>query len=127
MKSQKKTNTDIILNFLHDIAKTGKSSNNESPMDAIIEFINGDITEGIAEKVIKNISTNIDFHSYFKSKESLDELIALKETDTETYYKVIHYENVILNIMVSVVNCPYIIVLNPEDLNKSFYLQLRFK
>jgi len=127
MKSQKKTNTEQILSFLHDLALNGAESNIESPMDAIVDFINSDITEGIAEKVIERLSINIDFHSYFKDRNSVAELIALKETDVETYYKVIYYENVILNVMVSVVNCPYIIVLNPDDLHKSYYLQLRLK
>lgn len=127
MKSQKKTNTEQILSFLHDLALNGAESNIESPMDAIVDFINSDITEGIAEKVIERLSINIDFHSYFKDQNSVAELITLKETDVETYYKVIYYESVILNVMVSVVNCPYIIVLNPDDLHKSYYLQLRLK
>lgn len=125
MKLPEKTNTEQILKFLHDLALT--HSDIESPMDAIIEFINSDNTADIAEKVIDRLDCDIDFHSYFKSREAVEELIALKETDIETYYKVIHFESVIINIMVTVVNCPYIIVLNPENLHKSFYLQLRLK
>lgn len=127
MNQKTNPNTKKLLDFLHNIFLPDSNVDDMSPMLAIIEFINGDITEGIADKIIDKLDIDIDFHSYFKDMESVNELIKLKETDIDTYYKVIHFENIILNIMVSVVNCPYIIVLNPDNLHKSYYLQLRFK
>lgn len=126
----KNTNKQNILNFLQNIVfntkDAPKADDEVSSIEAIIDFINSDITAGIADIVIARLDCNIDFHSYFKDLASVDELIALKSEDVEQYYKIVYHESVLLNIMVMAVNCPYIIVLNPENLYKSYYLQLKF-
>lgn len=113
-----------ILNFLDSKSKKDVEV---STIETIVEFLNSDIAKDICDIVAESIEVDVDFHSYFTNMDSIRNLIALKETDKDSYYKIIHYENVLINIVVIATECPYIIVLNPDNLYNSFYLQLRFK
>lgn len=119
------TNKDAILNFLKNIANNNIDSD---PVDTIIEFLHRDINIDIIPVLLEKISCKYnDFNDYFESRTKIDELIALKETDLEKYYSIIHYENILLNMLCNIVEMPYTIVLDPDDLSKSYYLVIKLK
>lgn len=113
-----------ILNFLDSKSKKDVEV---STIETIVEFLNSDIAKDICDIVAESIEVDVDFHSYFTNMDGIRNLISLKETDKDSYYKIIHYESVLINIVVIATECPYIIVLTPDNLYNSFYLQLRFK
>ena len=54
-------------------------------------------------------------------------LIDLKEEDPEKYYTVIHYANIMLNLLCSLLEMNQTIVLDAEDLRKSYFLVIKLK
>lgn len=124
MNKHKMTNTELIINFLK---KTAKNDNDSNAMDAIIEFLQRDMLEDAIPIIIEKIKTDYDFHSYFESCETINDLIALKTTEPEKYYSIIHFENILINILCALIEMPYIVVLEPEDLYKSYYLVINAK
>ena len=59
--------------------------------------------------------------------DSVLNLVCLKESEPERYYNVVHYENILINILASIMGLKYRIVLNPEDLLHPYYLTLSRK
>lgn len=127
MDQQKQNNpaTKKLLDFLHELANGDEEK--YSPLETIVEFLNMPESIEIANVVSDNFSADIDFRSYFNDMDSIKELIKLKSDSPEEYYKILYYEELLLNIIIMAVKCPYIIVLNPDNLFNSFYLQLRIK
>lgn len=117
-------NVDVILNFLKNTSN-GTISNNV--LSGIITFLNTNEAFEVLEILKDEINNELDYHYFFESLENIDKLNKLKETDIEVYYNVIHYETILINSICNVFELPYIVVLTPDDLEKSTILTLKFK
>ena len=113
------------LDFLKKIASAEKVYET-SPLNAIIAFLNEEyIIESIQQISSKLCCKYSDYTDYFWSFDDIAELVKLKDSDPEKYYTVIQYENILLNILGGLYEVKYNIVLNPEDIYKSYLLLLK--
>ena len=123
-----KNNTDLkkVLNFLQDIAKSDDTNN---PMHTIIEFINTDGPKELMDSLVDKLNAEEapDYYKYFLNEDGLAELKTLYEEDPDKYFCIIHYENILLNLICSILDMPYTIVLTPADLSKSYYLRIKLE
>lgn len=117
----KKTNVDVLLEFL----KSEAVEVTTNPIDGIIEFLNTPEVLDITNIIIEKIQAKIDFHKYFTSNDGIEELKLLKTEDIAKYYKIIHYENIFINIITKCMEMPYTVVLNPDNLDDSYYLVIK--
>lgn len=83
-----------------------------------------DMIQQIGEKMGCEYS---DYTDYFWSQEDIQNLVALKETEPEKYFTVIHYENLLLNVLTDLFDVKYTVVLNPLDIYSSYLLILKAK
>lgn len=121
----KKTESEVLLDFLKKIASAEKVYET-SPLNAIIAFLNEEyIIESIQQISSKLCCKYSDYTDYFWSFDDIAELVKLKDSDPEKYYTVIQYENILLNILGGLYEVKYNIVLNPEDIYKSYLLLLK--
>lgn len=121
----KKSESEVLLDFLKKIASTEKVYET-SPLNAIIAFLNEEyIIESIQQISSKLCCKYSDYTDYFWSFDDIAELVKLKDSDPEKYYTVIQYENILLNILGGLYEVKYNIVLNPEDIYKSYLLLLK--
>lgn len=125
--NKEKTETELILEFLHNLASDTKNPEN-SPLNAILSFINEPSVITAIEKINDKLGCKYeDYIDYFWTIEDVENLIALKETDYEKYYTIIYYENILLNMLTKLFEIRYTIVLNFEDIYKSYLLELNTK
>ena len=68
-----------------------------------------------------------ELYKMFDSIENIMSLIDLKEKDSEKYYTVIQYTNIMLNLLCSMLGMDQTIVLDPENLRKSYFLVIKLK
>lgn len=123
--SNKKSESEVLLDFLKKIASAEKVYET-SPLNAIIAFLNEEyIIESIQQISSKLCCKYSDYTDYFWSFDDIAELVKLKDSDPEKYYTVIQYENILLNILGDLYEVKYNIVLNPEDIYKSYLLLLK--
>lgn len=123
--SNKKSESEVLLDFLKKIASAEKVYET-SPLNAIIAFLNEEyIIESIQQISSKLCCKYSDYTDYFWSFDDIAELVKLKDSDPEKYYTVIQYENILLNILGGLYEVKYNIVLNPEDIYKSYLLLLK--
>lgn len=121
----KKSESEVLLDFLKKIASAEKIYET-SPLNAIIAFLNEEyIVESIQQISSKLCCKYSDYTDYFWSFDDIAELVKLKDSDPEKYYTVIQYENILLNILGGLYEVKYNIVLNPEDIYKSYLLLLK--
>lgn len=121
----KKSESEVLLDFLKKIASAEKVYET-SPLNAIIAFLNEEyIIESVQQISSKLCCKYSDYTDYFWSFDDIAELIKLKDSDPEKYYTVIQYENILLNILGGLYEVKYNIVLNPEDIYKSYLLLLK--
>lgn len=121
----KKSESEVLLDFLKKIASAEKVYET-SPLNAIIAFLNEEyIIESIQQISSKLCCKYSDYTDYFWSFDDIAELVKLKDSDPEKYYTVIQYENILLNILGGLYEIKYNIVLNPEDIYKSYLLLLK--
>lgn len=121
----KKSESEVLLDFLKKIASAEKVYET-SPLNAIIAFLNEEyIVESVQQISNKLCCKYSDYTDYFWSFDDIAELVKLKDSDPEKYYTVIQYENILLNILGGLYEVKYNIVLNPEDIYKSYLLLLK--
>lgn len=121
----KKSESEVLLDFLKKIASAEKVYET-SPLNAIIAFLNEEyIIESVQQISSKLCCKYSDYTDYFWSFDDIAELVKLKDSDPEKYYTVIQYENILLNILGGLYEVKYNIVLNPEDIYKSYLLLLK--
>ena len=121
----KKSESEVLLDFLKKIASVEKVYET-SPLNAIIAFLNEEyIVESVQQISNKLCCKYSDYTDYFWSFDDIAELVKLKDSDPEKYYTVIQYENILLNILGGLYEVKYNIVLNPEDIYKSYLLLLK--
>lgn len=121
----KKSESEVLLDFLKKIASAEKVYET-SPLNAIIAFLNEEyIIESVQQISSKLCCKYSDYTDYFWSFDDIVELVKLKDSDPEKYYTVIQYENILLNILGGLYEVKYNIVLNPEDIYKSYLLLLK--
>ena len=121
----KKSESEVLLDFLKKIASAEKVYET-SQLNAIIAFLNEEyIVESVQQISSKLCCKYSDYTDYFWSFDDIAELVKLKDSDPEKYYTVIQYENILLNILGGLYEVKYNIVLNPEDIYKSYLLLLK--
>lgn len=124
-----------LLTYLNNLSKTNTKKTEKEVDDydgirAIIDFLHMEGMEDyiltISEKLTLE-SGYTDFYEHFENLDSVLNLLCIKETEPERYYNVVHFENILINILSSILGLKYRIVLNPEDLLHPYYLTLTRK
>lgn len=124
-----------LLTYLKNLSKTTtkiteKEKDDYDGIKAIIDFLHMEGTDDyilqIAEKLTID-SEYDDFYEYFDNIDSVLNLVCIKESEPQRYYNVVHFENILINILASIMGLKYRIVLNPEDLLHPYYLTLSRK
>ena len=124
---KKLTPTQSILRFLESYGTVQEDKSTEM-FDSIVNFLHQDEISEVIELVKEKITCKYpDFLDYFDTTENIMALIDLKEEDPEKYYTVIHYANIMLNLLCSLLEMSQTIVLDPEDLRKSYFLVIKLK
>ena len=124
---KKLTPTQSLLRFLesYGIAQEDKST---EMFDSIVNFLQQDEIADVIDSVKEKITCKYpDFLDYFDTTENIMTLIDLKEEDPEKYYTVVHYANIMLNLLCSLLEMNQTIVLDTEDLRKSYFLVIKLK
>lgn len=124
---KKLTPTQSLLRFLESYGTVQEDKSTEM-FDSIVSFLHQDEITDVIELVKEKITCKYpDFLDYFDTTENIMALIDLKEEDPEKYYTVIHYANIMLNLLCSLLEMSQTIVLDPEDLRKSYFLVIKLK
>ena len=124
---KKLTPTESLLRFLESYGTVQEDKSTEM-FDSIVNFLHQDEITEVIELVKEKITCKYpDFLDYFDTTENIMALIDLKEEDPEKYYTVIHYANIMLNLLCSLLEMSQTIVLDPEDLRKSYFLVIKLK
>ena len=127
LNMKKLSPTQNILRFLESYS-TDLDDESTEMFESIINFLHQEeITECIDMIKEKITCKYPDFLDYFDTTENILSLIELKEEDSEKYYTVIHYANIMLNLLCSLLELSQTIVLNPENLRKSYFLVIKLK
>jgi len=123
--NQEAPNLKNILKFLHDKAMAKKAD----PMTSIVEFMNSDPMVQIQETILEsmNIVEYPDFTEYFMSTDGIEQLYELRKTDEIKYYNVVNYQNIFMGIATKILDLPYVIVLTPDNLAKTYYIKVKYK
>ena len=114
-----------ILKYLHDLAMHDKPN----PLQSIVDFVTSEKAQQVFEKVLDSIAADgcPDYYTYFISDEGIDNLLKLKDTDNEMYYKAIIYGTALINTLTRILEMPFVVVMTPEDLSKTYYIKLTTK
>ena len=124
---KKLTPTQSLLRFLESYGTVQEDKSTEM-FDSIVNFLHQDKITDVIDLVKEKITCKYpDFLDYFDTTENIMALIDLKEEDPEKYYTVIHYANIMLNLLCSLLEMSQTIVLDPEDLRKSYFLVIKLK
>ena len=124
---KKLTPTQSLLRFLESYGTVQDDKSTEM-FDSIVNFFHQDEISEVIDLVKEKITCKYpDFLDYFDTTENIMALIDLKEEDPEKYYTVIHYANIMLNLLCSLLEMSQTIVLDPEDLRKSYFLVIKLK
>ena len=124
---KKLTPTQSLLRFLESYGTVQDDKSTEM-FDSIVSFLHQDEITDVIDLVKEKITCKYpDFLDYFDTTENIMALIDLKEEDPEKYYTVIHYANIMLNLLCSLLEMSQTIVLDPEDLRKSYFLVIKLK
>jgi len=124
---EKITSTQSLLRFLESFG-TNPSDESAEMFESIVNFLQQDEIQEIIEMIKEKLTCKYpDFLNYFDSIENIMSLIDLKEEDSEKYYTVIQYTNIMLNLLCSMLGMDQTIVLDPENLRKSYFLVIKLK
>ena len=124
---KKLTPTQSLLRFLESYGTVQEDKSTEM-FDSIVNFLHQDEITDVIDLVKEKITCKYpDFLDYFDTTENIMALIDLKEEDPEKYYTVIHYANIMLNLLCSLLEMSQTIVLDPEVLRKSYFLVIKLK
>lgn len=124
---KKLTPTQSILRFLETYGTTPVEKSMEM-FNSLVEFLHQEEFSEIIELLKERIDSQYpDFLDYFNTTENILELIDLKTENPDKYYTVIQYTNIILNLLCTMTDSGQVIVLNPEDLYKSYFLVVKLK
>ena len=124
---KKLTPTQSLLRFLESYGTVQDDKSTEM-FDSIVNFLHQDEITDVIDLVKEKITCKYpDILDYFDTTENIIALIDLKEEDPEKYYTVIHYANIMLNLLCSLLEMSQTIVLDPEDLRKSYFLVIKLK
>lgn len=124
---KKLTPTQSLLRFLESYG-TAQEDKSTEMFDSIVNFLQQDEIADIIDSVKEKITCKYpDFLNYFDTTENIMTLIDLKEEDPEKYYTVVHYANIMLNLLCSLLEMNQTIVLDTEDLRKSYFLVIKLK
>ena len=97
-----------------------------NPLQSIVEFVMSEKAQQVFDKVLESIAADDcpDYYTYFTSDEGIDELVKLKDTDNEMYYKVIIYGTAMVNTLTRILDMPFVVVIPPDDLSNTYYIKL---
>lgn len=124
---KKLTPTQSILHFLETYGTTPAEKSMEM-FNSLVEFLHQEEFSEIIELLKERIDSQYpDFLDYFDTTENILALIDLKTENPDKYYTVIQYTNIILNLLCTMIDTGQVIVLNPEDLYKSYFLVVKLK
>ncbi len=124
---KKLTPTQSLLRFLESYG-TAQEDKSTEMFDSIVNFLQQDEIADVIDSVKEKITCKYpDFLDYFDTTENIMTLIDLKEEDPEKYYTVVHYANIMLNLLCSLLEMNQTIVLDTEDLRKSYFLVIKLK
>ncbi len=124
---KKLTPTQSILHFLETYGTTPVEKSMEM-FNSLVEFLHQEEFSEIIELLKERIDSQYpDFLDYFDTTENILALIDLKTENPDKYYTVIQYTNIILNLLCTMTDTGQVIVLNPEDLYKSYFLVVKLK
>lgn len=124
---KKLTPTQSLLRFLESYG-TAQEDKSTEMFDSIVNFLQQDEIADVIDSVKEKITCKYpDFLNYFDTTENIMTLIDLKEEDPEKYYTVVHYANIMLNLLCSLLEMNQTIVLDTEDLRKSYFLVIKLK
>ena len=124
---KKLTPTQSLLRFLESYG-TAQEDKSTEMFDSIVNFLQQDEIADVIDSVKEKITCKYpDFLDYFDTTENIMTLIDLKEEKKEKYYTVIHYANIMLNLLCSLLEMNQTIVLDAEDLRKSYFLVIKLK
>lgn len=124
---KKLTPTQSILHFLETCGTTPVEKSMEM-FNSLVEFLHQVEFSEIIELLKERIDSQYpDFLDYFDTTENILALIDLKTENPDKYYTVIQYTNIILNLLCTITDTGQVIVLNPEDLYKSYFLVVKLK
>ena len=124
---KKLTPTQSLLRFLESYG-TAQEDKSTEMFDSIVNFLQQDEIVDVIDSVKEKITCKYpDFRDYFDTTENIMALIDLKEEDPEKYYTVVHYANIMLNLLCSLLEMNQTIVLDTEDLRKSYFLVIKLK
>lgn len=124
---KKLTPTQSILRFLETYGTTPVEKSMEM-FNSLVEFLHQEEFSEIIELLKERIDSQYpDFLDYFDTTENILSLIDLKIENPDKYYTVIQYTNIILNLLCTMTDSGQVIVLNPEDLYKSYFLVVKLK
>lgn len=124
---KKLTPTQSILHFLETYGTTPVEKSMEM-FNSLVEFLHQEEFSEIIELLKERIDCQYpDFLDYFDATENILALIDLKTENPDKYYTVIQYTNIILNLLCTMTDTGQVIVLNPEDLYKSYFLVVKLK
>ena len=124
---KKLTPTQSILRFLETYGTTPVEKSMEM-FNSLVEFLHQEEFSEIIELLKERIDSQYpDFLDYFDTTENILALIDLKTENPDKYYTVIQYTNIILNLLCTMTDTGQVIVLNPEDLYKSYFLVVKLK
>ncbi len=119
--------TQSILHFLETYGTTPVEKSMEM-FNSLVEFLHQEEFSEIIELLKERIDSQYpDFLDYFDTTENILALIDLKTENPDKYYTVIQYTNIILNLLCTMTDTGQVIVLNPEDLYKSYFLVVKLK
>lgn len=124
---KKLTPTQSILHFLETYGTTPVEKSMEM-FNSLVEFLHQEEFSEIIELLKERIDSQYpDFLDYFDTTENILALIDLKTENPDKYYTVIQYTDIILNLLCTMTDTGQVIVLNPEDLYKSYFLVVKLK
>lgn len=114
-----------ILKYLENLALQDRPD----PLETIVAFVTMDEFVEASGLVLDVLLTgnNIDFFTYFESIDTLRELVKLKDKDIKKYYSIVYYENALIGMVSRILNLDYVITLNPDNLEKSYFIKLRYQ
>ena len=113
------------MNFLRKLAMEDKPN----PLLSIVDFVTSERAQQVFDKVLESIAADDcpDYYTYFITDEGIDELVKLKDTDNEMYYKVIVYGTALVNTLTRILDMPFVVVMTPDDLSNTYYIKLTTK
>lgn len=119
--------TQSILRFLETYGTTPEEKSQEM-FESLVNFLHQEEFTDVIELLKERIDSEYpDFLDYFDTTENILALIDLKTENSEKYYTVIQYTNIILNLLCTMTDSGQVIVLNPENLYKSYFLVIKLK